>query len=70
MTQAEINRAVARITGESLRTVSRRGFSLADPDFVDYDPEPADETSEIEDRIVDWDRLDARRRGSLVPTLV
>lgn len=69
MTQTEINRAVARVTGESLRTVCGRGFSLADPDFVDYDPEPTDETSAIEDRIVDWDRLDARRRGSLVPTL-
>jgi hypothetical protein len=65
MTQTEINRAVALVTGESLCTVSGRGFSIADPDFVDYDPEP----SEIEDLIVDWDALDARRNTPPVPAL-
>ena len=63
MTQAEINRAVALVTGESICTVSQLGFTIADPDVVDYDPEP----SEIEDLIVDWDALDARRNTPLVP---
>ncbi len=63
MTQAELNRAVAQVTGESLCTVSGLGFSVADPDAVDYDPEPSD----IEDLIVVWDELDARRNTPLVP---
>ncbi len=57
MTQAELNRAVAQATGETVCTVSELGFSLADAEITDYDPEP----SHIEDRIVDWDELDARR---------
>ena len=65
MTQAEIDRAVALATGEPVCTVSGLGFSIADPDFVDYDPEPTD----IEDLIVDWDELDARRSTPFVPAL-
>jgi hypothetical protein len=65
MTQAELNRAVALATGETVCTVSGLGFSIADPDFVDYDPEPSD----IEDMIVDWDELDARRNTPVVPAL-
>ena len=64
MTQAEINRAVAQATGESVCTVSGLGFSIADPDLVDYDPEPFD----IEDHVVDWDTLDARRNTPVVAT--
>jgi hypothetical protein len=30
---------------------------MADPEVVDYDPEPCD----IEDLIVDWDQLDSQR---------
>ena len=65
MTQTEIDRAVALATGEPVCTVSGLGFSIADPDFVDYDPEPTD----IEDLIVDWDELDARRSTPFVPAL-
>jgi len=61
MTQFDLNRAVARATGETLATSSRLGFSLADPDVVCYDPEPA-----CRPRIVNWDRLDAQR-GSYLP---
>ena len=57
MTQCELDRAVARATGENLRVISRLGFSLADPIFVEHDPEPCD----IEDKIVDWDAVDAER---------
>ena len=62
MIQAELDRAVASVTGESLCTVSELGFSIADPEMTDYDPEPSD----IEDMIVDWDELDARRNTPLV----
>ena len=61
MTIAEINRRVALATGESVRTVSELGFSLADPGIVDYDPEP----SEIEDLIVDWDQLELERSSAI-----
>lgn len=63
MTQAEINRAVALVTGESICTVSHLGFTIADPDVVNHDPEPSD----IEDLIVDWDDLDAQRNTQFVP---
>lgn len=62
MTQTELNRAVALATGESVCTVSERGFSIADPDRVHYDPEP----SNIEDRWIDWDDLEAGRRRSVL----
>ena len=42
MTQAEVNRAVARATGETVRTIARLGFGIADPLFVQHDPEPCD----------------------------
>ena len=40
MTQAEVNRAVARATGETVRTIAQLGFGIADQDVVDHDPEP------------------------------
>ena len=55
MTQAELNRAVARATGESIRRIARRGFVLLTPVPVEREP-----------RVVDWDRLDAKRRRSFV----
>ena len=57
MTQAELDRAVAKATGENLRVISRLGFTLADPVSVEHDPEPSD----IEDMIVDWDALELER---------
>ncbi len=41
MQQLEIDRLVAEATGESMSEVRRLGFSLADPMFVEYDPEPS-----------------------------
>ena len=52
MTQAELDRAVAAATGETICTIRSRGFSI-----VEF-PEPAP-------RIVDWDELDAARVGML-----
>ena len=46
MTQAELNREVAKVTGESVETIARRGFvPLTDspidrePQFIDWDDE-------------------------------
>ena len=61
MTQNELNNAVARVTGESICTISARGFGLADPASADHDPEPS-EPVDVESKIVDWDRLDVERR--------
>ena len=60
MTSTELTRAVARATGESLATISRLGFSVADPAIVHHDPEPIRRP-----RTVNWDRLDAQRPGYL-----
>ena len=57
MKQSELNRAVAKATGENLQIISRLGFSLADPVLVEHDPEPSD----VKDMIVDWDALDLQR---------
>ena len=51
MTQNHIDSAVARATGESLATIRRRGFSLADPEQVDHDPEPC-----ALPQTIDWDQ--------------
>lgn len=62
MTSSELNRAVARATGENLRVISRLGFSLADPLYVEHDPEPTD----IEERIIDWDQHELERNVPVV----
>jgi hypothetical protein len=58
MNQSQLDRAVARATGESRDTINRMGFSIADPESVQYDPEP----SRRRPLIVDWDALDAQRQ--------
>ena len=50
MTQAQLNRAVAHATGESIRTIGDLGFSLLTNDFEDREP-----------LVGDWDELDVRR---------
>jgi hypothetical protein len=49
MTQVEIDKAVASITGESAAEIHRRGFSIADPLEVRFDPEPR------RPLVYDWD---------------
>lgn len=61
MKPADLQRAVARATGETLREIRRRGFGLADPAEVDFDLEPNDPPPQI----VDWDELDAGRLALL-----
>jgi hypothetical protein len=55
MTQTELDRQVAELTGERVDTIRQRGFSLVE---VPDDQPP---------RIVDWDALDAQRIGFLPP---
>ncbi len=66
MTQSEVNRAVARATGESVETIGQMGFSIADPDQANFDPEPCEFSVDPEAKIVDWDQLDVDRRMPLV----
>jgi hypothetical protein len=53
MTQRDIDRAVALATGESENEIQHRGFGLADPLEVGYDPEPADRPP----LFMDWDAI-------------
>ncbi|MGO9110056.1 MAG: hypothetical protein ACLP9L_12560 [Thermoguttaceae bacterium] len=57
MTQSQLDRAVARATGESLSIIRRIGFSFVDP------AEPCDALPKP--RIVNWDRLDLQRPAYL-----
>ena len=59
MTQSELNRAVAAATGESLRTIRQRGFSIAHPLLREHDPEPYG----IEDKILDGNNISSRGRS-------
>ena len=55
MTQSQLDRAVAAATGETLSTIRRRGFSVAEtPSIKTFD-------APREPQIVDWDALDADR---------
>ena len=50
MTQAELNRAVAQATGESVETIARMGFVPLTSVPVEREP-----------LVVDWDEVDAQR---------
>jgi hypothetical protein len=51
MTQQDLDRAVSAATGEELREIRRRGFSIVDPQEVDFDMEPND----LPAQTIDWD---------------
>ena len=55
MTQLELNRAVARATGESWQTIADRGFNLVDAS------EPVTD-ADFEALTVDWDAVLAARQ--------
>ena len=81
MTQHHINKSVARATGEDLIAIERRGFSLADPLQVAFDPEPSGargcpelspraEPPPVDERpplVVDWDQLALCRNVAIFP---
>jgi hypothetical protein len=60
MTRSRIERAVARMTGESLSIIKRLGFNVALPAAGDCDDQPA------LPNVVDWDDL-AHQRIALFP---
>ena len=53
MTQLELDRQVARATGEPLCSIRQRGFGIADPPVVNFDPEPSD----VPPQWLDWDQV-------------
>lgn len=60
MTQQELDRAISRRTGESLKTIRSRGFSIVKPKLKDFDPEP----NLLSPQVVDWDEADRERRAA------
>ena len=61
MKQADLDRAVARATGETVSTIKRLGFLLADP-HDGLDPS-SDENGPF---VIDWDELDAQRDAGML----
>ena len=61
MTQNQLDRFVAEATGENLGEIQRLGFNLADPDIVNFDPEPY-----LPPQIIDWDEVDLCRTVAVV----
>ena len=57
MRQADLDRAVARATGESVATIRRLGFLLDDP-IADRDESDAEVYEAV---VIDWDMLEAQR---------
>jgi hypothetical protein len=57
MTQNQFHCALAKATGESIRTLKRIGFSLLEPDIDRVDTEARD----LAPQTVDWDRLEEDR---------
>ncbi len=53
MRQRDLNRAIARSTGESITTISRLGFVPLVPEPVDREP-----------RFLDWDEFEMLRNGA------
>ena len=60
MRQSELNRRVAHATGESVATIRRLGFLLAEPATLIVDPE--DES--LGGHVLDWDAFDDFRPTS------
>ena len=56
MTQSDLNRAVSRVTGETIDEIARRGFGMLQP--LPHEPDP-------EDLIVDWDRAELERNVAI-----
>jgi hypothetical protein len=62
MTQNQLNQLVADATGEDLRSIRQRGFSIADLQDVDFDPEPDQRPPPF----IDWDELELERNMAVV----
>ncbi|MDA7918259.1 hypothetical protein N9B20_01220 [Mariniblastus sp.] len=62
MTQMQLDQLVAAATGEDVRAISQRGFSIADLQDVDFDPEPDQRPPQF----IDWDELELERNMTVV----
>ena len=62
MTQKQLEQLVARATGEDVRAIRQRGFSVADPFEVDFDPEPYN----LPPQMIDWDELELERNLAVI----
>lgn len=60
MTQTQLNREVARATGESVETIQRLGFLLDEPNLDVSDPTSED----LGPYVLDWDALEQARAGT------
>jgi hypothetical protein len=58
--QREIDNEVAAVTGEDLRVVRHRGFSIVDLENDNFDPEP----DLLPPQTIDWDELESSRTFS------
>lgn len=54
MLQADLYRDIARVTGETISTVQRLGFMIADPSDPIDDPQ----AEHLGPHVLDWDELD------------
>ena len=63
MTQTQLEQLVARATGEDIRAIRERGFSVADPLKVNFDPEP----DNLHPQMINWDELEVERNVAVVP---
>ena len=59
MTQMQLNREIARATGESVETIQRIGFLLDEPHLDISDPESED----LGPYVLDWDALEQAQAG-------
>ena len=53
MTQRDLDTAVAVATGERPSVIRRRGFGIADPLDVNFDPEPSD----VPPQWLEWEQM-------------
>lgn len=59
MTQHQLDREIARATGESVATIQRLGFFLDEPHHDLSDPTHED----LGPHVIDWDALEQARAG-------
>ena len=64
MTQRELNRAVARATGESVDMIERMGFGPVEDSPGDFSGElSGDRSDDPEPSMIDWDAHDDSRQA-------
>ena len=64
MRQSDLNREVARLTGESVSTIKRLGFLLDDP--IDHEVDP--DSPEYGPHVIDWDDFELLRQRDIQGT--